>query len=103
MKHNEKLKLVEKMVACHCRKNHRQKALCLSCSELIQYIADRLKTCHLPEEQSSCFMCTDYCYNEEMRGRIRTVMRSSATCMLVKSPVLMFKHLIHLKKLHRHL
>lgn len=103
MKHNEKLKLVEKMVACHCRKHHRQKALCISCAELIRYIADRLKECHLPEEQSSCFMCPDYCYDAELRERIRTVMRSSATCMLVKSPVLTLKHLLHLHKLNRSL
>lgn len=103
MKREEKLKLVRKMITYHCRKTHRQKQLCPSCSELLRYISSRLNECMLPEESSSCFMCPHYCYNPDMRERIRTVMRSAAPCILLKSPVLMLKHLLHLKKLHRHL
>lgn len=103
MKQEEKLKLAGAMIRCHCKKKHRQKTLCTSCTELLDYVSNRLKNCHLPAESSTCFMCPEYCYDADMRGKIRAVMRSSASYMLAKNPVLMVKHLLHLKKLHRHL
>lgn len=102
MKQEEKLKLVGAMIQCHCKKKHRQKSLCSSCAELLRYVSARLNECRLPEERSACFMCPEYCYSAEMRERIRSVMRSSAPCMLARNPVLMVKHLLHLRKLHRH-
>jgi ribosomal protein L34E len=103
MKREEKLKLASAMICCHCRKKHRQKALCSSCGELLRYVSARLNECRLPQETSSCFLCPAYCYNSDMRTRIKPVMRSAAPYMLIRSPILMVKYLHHLKKLHRSL
>ena len=91
------------MIRYFCKAKHRKRKLCASCSGLFQYITARIEECHLDEKTSSCFMCPDYCYNLEMRGKIKEVMRFSAPRILIRHPILIFKHLRHLQKLHRHL
>jgi len=95
--------MVEVMIRYFCKAKHRERDLCNSCSGLLQDITVRIDRCHLDEKISSCFMCPDYCYSPEMRTKIKAAMRFSAPRMLFRHPVLIFKHLRHLQKLHRHL
>jgi predicted amidophosphoribosyltransferase len=103
MKREEKQETVRAMIRYFCKAKHREGALCAACRELLRYITARLNECRLPEESSACFMCPDYCYKPEMRDRIKEVMRFSAPRILIRHPVLMFRHLNHLRKLHRQL
>ena len=103
MNRDQKQKTIEVMIRYFCKAKHRKKQLCGSCSELLRYIATRLNECRLDEKNSSCFMCPDYCYHPDMRKRIKMVMQFSAPHMILFHPVLMLKHLLHLRRLHRHL
>lgn len=101
MKRQHKLKTAETMLRIFCRAKHGKRPLCPSCSELLAYVAERLEQCPLPEEHSSCFMCPDYCYNSDMRTKVKAVMIFSGPRILLYHPVLTFRHLHQLKKLHR--
>ncbi|MCC7300057.1 MAG: nitrous oxide-stimulated promoter family protein [Verrucomicrobia bacterium] len=103
MKREDKQKTAQALIRLYCRAKHQKQPLCGSCAELLRYVTARLNECRLPEESSTCFMCPDYCYRSDVRESIREVMRFSAPRSLIHHPILMIKHLRHLRKLHRHL
>ena len=89
-------KLVQAMIAVHCRDLHGsvcgERELCASCAELAENAAQRLARCPFGAGKPTCAKCTVHCYRADMRERVRQVMRSSGPKMLWHHPWLAFLH-----------
>lgn len=85
--------IIYKMIMLYCRGNHK-KSLCSDCLELLNYSKKRLDLCKFGENKGFCSRCWIHCYNDDMRLKIKKVMRYSALRMLILSPVEFIKHLI---------
>ena len=93
------VKTVEKMIRLYCAgKDHcRDDNLCPECNELLIYALDRIDTCPVREEKVFCSECEIHCYRDDMRDRIRTVMRYSGPRMLFHDPIMAVSHLVSTK------
>ena len=91
--------VVEEMIRLYCRKNHcgygRQAGqMCPECQELADYARFRSEKCPFMKEKTFCANCRVHCYKQEMREKIRKVMRYSGPRMLLYHPVLAVWHLV---------
>jgi len=85
---------VEHMIRLYCRGNHGSTGeLCQECGSLMKYANQRLDHCPHKENKPTCLKCTVHCYNQEMRERIRGVMRYSGPRMLVRHPIMALRHI----------
>ncbi len=83
------------MIAIYCHNRHRSRdAVCPACFELLEYAHDRLQKCPYRGGKLSCRLCPTHCYNENMKERIRGVMRFSGPRMLFRHPVLALRHFL---------
>ncbi len=82
------------MIDLYCGKNHGGTILCADCSELKDYALQRLIQCPFGDEKPACSNCTVHCYKQDMRQRVKEVMRFSGPRMLSKHPYLAVMHLI---------
>ncbi len=85
-------KVVAFMISFYCKKKEKNKELCPSCRELLQYSIVRLEYCRFGDKKPSCKTCKVHCYRPEMRERMRKVMRYVGPRMFLYSPILAFKH-----------
>jgi len=90
---NEK-HIMEFMVRLYFSKKEKNKELCNSCKELIEYSKKRSDNCPYKENKPSCKRCPKHCYKKEYRDRIRKVMRYSAPRIIFHNPKEFFRHLI---------
>ena len=87
-------KTVQIMIKMHCRNFHESnKHLCEDCDVLLKYVNNRLDFCSYSEKKPACSNCSIHCYKEDMRERIKEVMRYSGPKMIFKHPILAFSHL----------
>lgn len=94
MKIEREKKAVEMMIRLYCRKKERNRELCPSCAELIEYASARLDRCPFGDGKGACKNCRIHCYKPEMRRRIREVMRYAGPRMLLYAPVTAIRHLL---------
>jgi hypothetical protein len=89
-------KIIEIMIKTYCRKKHNSKNedLCEECGNLFEYAKLRLSKCPFGDKKPFCSKCEIHCYNAQMRGRIKEVMRFSGPKMIFKHPVLTLWHLL---------
>jgi len=87
-------KTVSTMVEMYCKGNHGTRTICRECGELLGYSMKRLDNCVFSESKPTCAKCPVHCYGEEMRERMRTVMRYSGPRMAYRHPVLAILHSI---------
>lgn len=97
------LALVSYMIALYCKKNHHNKynkgsinknGLCAECQELAEYAGLRSDKCPFMETKTFCANCKVHCYNQEMRGKIKAVMRFSGPRMMFHHPVAAIHHIV---------
>lgn len=90
------LKTIQAMVRMYCRGLHHAEGsgLCPECAELSEYAARRLERCVFGDAKPTCSKCVVHCYGDDMRERIRAVMRWAGPRMLLRHPVLGIAHLI---------
>ena len=89
-------KVVNKMMAIYCRANHKHvTGLCEECTVLKNYAMKRLENCPFGEKKPTCGSCTVHCYKNDMRLKIKEVMRFSGPRMLVYHPVMAICHLYY--------
>jgi len=76
-------KVLNAFIGAYCRENHIKKGaepvsgrLCNDCAELLDYALKRNEKCPL-DPKPQCKKCTVHCYKQQMRNRIREVMRFS--------------------------
>lgn len=88
---------IEGMVKIYCNGKHRlQNSICDDCKELLDYAESRLQRCIYGARKPVCARCTVHCYKQEMRDRVRSVMRYSGKRMLVRHPVTTMQHFLDL-------
>jgi len=96
---NLEARTVAAMTRIHCRAHHgAKKVLCEDCAGLLAYAQERIDKCPFGDGKPVCNQCAVHCYNPEMRGRIRTVMRYAGPRMAWQHPVLAIHHLIRSKR-----
>lgn len=87
-------KTISLMIAIYCKGKHKQDTLCKKCKELETYAHSRIMCCPKMETKTFCSNCKVHCYSNEMRQRIKEVMRYSGPRMLIHDPVMAISHLI---------
>ena len=80
------------MIDLYCRKKHKGEGLCVDCEQLKQYALERLTKCPFGEAKAACKDCKVHCYKNDMRDRIRQVMRFSGPRMFFYYPKDAFLH-----------
>ena len=65
---------------------------CRDCSELIQYVEERVDLCPFMETKTYCSNCKVHCYNPSMRMKIKEVMRYSGPRMILSHPMIVIDH-----------
>ena len=88
------LKTIEVMIDMYCAAHHAQPPRCAQCAELFTYAQRRLQRCVFGDAKPNCAKCVVHCYNDDMRERIRVVMRWAGPRMLLRHPVLGVRHLL---------
>lgn len=83
------------MIKLYCNKKHKtKKDLCPKCEELLKYTHIRLDNCKFGEKKSSCFKCPIHCYRNDMRERIKEVMKFSGPRIIIYKPYEFLRHLV---------
>ena len=90
-------RVVKEMITLYCR-HHHGSALCPDCEELIAYAHQRSEKCPFMETKTFCSNCTVHCYKQEMREKIREVMRFSGPRMLFVHPLMAIGHVLESRK-----
>ncbi len=89
---------VTKMIRLYCSKNHgTEEELCPECSILNEYARSRSDQCPFMETKTFCVNCSVHCYQDDMREKIRKVMRFSGPRMIYVDPLAALRHLIESK------
>ena len=98
-KREREKKVVSFMIALYCRKKHHTKGrLCAECAALEEYAGQRSDHCPFMETKTFCSNCTVHCYKQEMREKIREVMRFSGPRMLFVHPLMAIGHVLESRK-----
>ncbi len=90
---NEK-RILKLMIETYCKKQHTEKKLCKECAELLEYANQKTENCPLKKYKTFCSNCSVHCYKEEMRDKIRKIMRFSGPRMIFYHPIIAVKHVI---------
>ena len=90
------------MVQMYCKHNHSNTNFpCFDCDELIEFADQRIDKCIFHNDKPVCAECQVHCYRQEMREKIKTVMRFAGPRMLLRHPILGIRHLID-KRLYKY-
>ena len=93
------LKTVRVMIELYCQGHHAADGnLCGDCQELWNYTRMRVGRCPFGTAKPTCVNCTVHCFQQEMRDRIRVVMRYAGPKMPTRHPVLSIFHVIDGKR-----
>lgn len=87
-------KTVAQMIRIYCRHREGNRELCADCAALLEYAGKRLANCPFGENKTSCRKCTVHCYRQDMKERIRLVMRYSGPRMIFYHPAAAILHII---------
>ena len=83
------------MIRLHCHGQHETKGeLCPECRELLDYARTRLGRCPFQEGKTTCSKCPVHCYRQDMREKVRAVMRYAGPRMPYRHPVLTLFHYV---------
>ena len=88
-------KIVGEMIRLYCRKKHgMKKSLCSECGALYAYAVGKIDKCPFIKEKTCCSACKVHCYSQDMKNKIKTVMRFSGPRIFLYHPILVIKHMI---------
>jgi hypothetical protein len=83
------------MVWTYCHDLHGEdEGPCDECRALLGYAARRIDRCVFGDDKPTCANCTVHCYNDDMRARVREVMRYAGPRMMLRHPWLALAHLL---------
>lgn len=92
-KREKEKNIVKLMIELYCKGHkHTENGLCDSCEELVRYSHKRVDLCPFMETKTFCQHCRVHCYSQEMREKIKEVMRYSGPRMLFFHPIIVIKH-----------
>ena len=83
------------MINIYCRKKHKSKKneLCDECKELLEYANKRLDFCKFGDDKKFCSKCPIHCYKNDMKVKIKKVMKFSGPWLIIYSPMQLIKHI----------
>lgn len=90
-------RIVADMIALYCRKKHSTRELCDDCRALTEYADCRTLACPKMAEKTFCSQCKSHCYRQDMRERIREVMRFAGPRIIFHHPIAALRHLYYSK------
>ena len=90
-------RIVADMIALYCRKKHSTRELCDDCRALAEYADRRTMVCPKMAEKTFCSQCKSHCYRQDMRERIREVMRFAGPRIILHHPIAALRHLYYSK------
>lgn len=99
MKREKEKELIAFMIGLYCKKQHGEyykktgNKMCPECTELYDYALERINKCPLMENKTFCSSCKIHCYKNEMREKIKKVMKFSGPRMIIYNPVLAINHI----------
>ena len=85
---------IEAMMRMYCGHLHGGSHLCAECEETAQYAQRRLERCVFGDAKPTCANCLVHCYNDQMRERVRAMMRWAGPRMIARHPVLAIMHVL---------
>ena len=88
------LKTLGTMMRMYCRHHHGGREFCVECGALWEYASRRLERCIFGDAKPTCSNCTVHCYRDDMRERVRVMMRWAGPRMMFRHPVLAVLHLL---------
>ena len=94
-KRQGEIQLVSQMVELYCRGKHQRlynKKLCHECQGLLDYARLRIEHCPFIESKTFCNTCKVHCYANQMRQKIKEVMRYSGPHMVFSHPFVCIRH-----------
>lgn len=103
-------KLIPIMIKKYCQGNHKiaraeqgikRDGICADCHELTEYALMRLDKCPFKRNKQFCSFCKIHCYNQEMRERIKNVMKYSGKHILLSHPIFAISHVSQMIKYRR--
>lgn len=98
-KREREKKMVSLMIKLYCNKRHHTgKVLCEECTQLNEYAIMRSDKCPFMETKTFCSNCKVHCYKQNMREKIRKVMRFSGPRMIFRHPVAAIRHVVESKR-----
>lgn len=90
-------RIVADMIALYCRKKHSTRELCDDCRALTEYADCHTLACPKMAEKTFCSQCKSHCYRQDMRERIREVMRFAGPRIIFHHPIAALRHLYYSK------
>lgn len=88
-------KTVQTMIRMYCNYHHNAEGdLCDECLMVSQYAEQRVARCPYGYDKPTCANCATHCYKNDMRERIRLVMRFAGPRMIFRHPWLAIMHMI---------
>ena len=97
-KREREKEIVSLMIVIYCRNKHGDKTLCPECAALDAYARQRSDKCPFIETKTFCSNCKVHCYKNDMREKIRAVMRFSGPRMIFHHLIMAISHVIESKK-----
>lgn len=98
-KREREKKMVSLMIKLYCNKRHHTgKVLCEECTQLNEYAIMCSDKCPFMEKKTFCSNCKVHCYKQNMREKIREVMRFSGPRMIFRHPVAAIRHVVESKR-----
>ena len=94
-KRQGEIQLVSKMIELYCRGKHQRlynKKLCHECQGLMDYARLRIEHCPFIESKTFCNTCKVHCSANQMRQKIKEVMRYSGPRMVFSHPIVCIRH-----------
>ncbi len=86
------LKTLETMMGMYCRHHHGGDPLCEECAALADYARRRLERCVFGDAKPTCANCLVHCYRDDMRERVRVMMRWAGPRMIFRHPLMGIVH-----------
>ncbi|MCG7495874.1 nitrous oxide-stimulated promoter family protein [Vibrio sp. Of7-15] len=83
---------IQIMIRLYCRVLHRGAKLCPVCTELTEYVENRLQQCRQEEAKPLCVSCSASCYQAAKRLELKHIIRWAEPKMFRYHPVWAFRY-----------
>ena len=89
-------RILHKMIKLYCNKHHNtQSQLCPNCSDIYFYSLKQIDRCPHAENKPTCNQCETNCYVEDIRIKIKKIMKWSGPRILFYHPIYAIRYIIN--------
>jgi hypothetical protein len=82
------------MTEIYCRGHHgKEQTLCPECRDFADYAVKRIACCPYGRNKPVCKKCKIHCFQKSYKDRAREIMAYAGPRLLLRHPVLSFRHL----------